>query len=131
LGSIRHEEFYGREAYGRKAFLRRAVYSFLIVFSVLVIGTIGFHLIEHYSYVDAFYFISMLVTAQGPATTPSTTLGKLFASAMAFISVGAVVFALAFLFGPFFGKLLKIGEREFEKEESLFKKDVKKIEKKI
>lgn len=124
-------DLYGREAYRGRGFRKRAAYSFLLIFSVLAVGTIGFHYIEHYSYVDSFYFISMLATAQGPATTPATALGKIFASAMAFISVGAVVFALAFVFGPFFGKLLKIGERDFEREESLFANDLKRIKKKL
>jgi hypothetical protein len=52
------------------------------------------HLLENVSYIDAFYFMSMLATAQGPATIPATVAGKLFASFMAFVSVGAVVTSL-------------------------------------
>lgn len=125
------EDFYGKNAYRGKSFIKRAIYSIVLVASVLILGTLGFHYIEHYSYVDSFYFISMLATAQGPAYAPSSTLGKIFASVMAFISVGAVIFALAFIFGPFFGKLFKIGVRDFEKEEKDFKKDVKKLKKEI
>lgn len=96
--------------------LNRALYSFLLVFSVTAFGTIGMHHLEKSSWVDAFYFMSMIATAQGSAITPVTTSGKLFAALMAFVSVGTVVVALGFLFGPFFGKLGKIGLEKFEDE---------------
>ena len=70
------------------------------------------------TYLDAFYFMSMIATAQGSDFTPATVAGKLFAALMAFLSVGTVVAALGFLFGPFMGKLWKIGaERIIEVEE--------------
>jgi voltage-gated potassium channel len=96
---------------------RRALYAFLLVFSVVFIGTVAFHYIEGYSYINAFYFVSMIATAQGPATTPATDLGKIVAALLAFISVGAVIFALGFLFGPFFGKVMRMEERRLEKDE--------------
>ena len=74
------------------------------------------HLIEGLSYLDSFYFMSMIATAQGPMMTPATPTGKIFASIIAFISVGTVVAALGFIFGPFFGKLWHIGVEHLEKE---------------
>ena len=74
------------------------------------------HFFEGLSYLDSFYFMSMIATAQGPSLTPVTTAGKLFASFMAFLSVGTVVAALGFLLGPFLGKLWKIGVEKLEKE---------------
>ena len=118
-------------AAGYHSLVRRGIYSFLLVISILLIGTVAFHYVEHYSYIDAFYFMSMLATAQGPAITPVTVAGKLLASLMAFISVGTVVFALGFLFGPFFVKLLHLSEEKLKKEERALAKDMKKIEKKI
>jgi len=95
---------------------KRGAYSCGLVAGVMGIGTIGMHLIERMSYLDAFYFMSMIATAQGPVVTPSTAAGKLFASFMAFVSVGTVVAALGFLFGPFFGRLWKIGVERLEEE---------------
>ena len=95
---------------------RRAAYSTGLVASVLAVGTFGMHALERMSYLDAFYFMSMLATAQGPATIPATVAGKLFAAFMAFVSIGSVVTALGFLFGPFFGGLWKIGVEKFEEE---------------
>ena len=93
---------------------RRGAYSVLLVGTIMLIGTLGMHQLEGLSYLDAFYFMSMIATAQGPMQTPSTAAGKLFASLMAFVSVGTVVASLGFLFGPFFGSLWKIGVERFE-----------------
>ena len=82
----------------------------------MLIGTIGMHALEGLSWLDAFYFMSMLATAQGPATQPATVAGKLFASCMAFVSVGSAITALGFLFGPFLGQLWRIGVEKVEEE---------------
>lgn len=120
----------GRKSYGGlryRSFRRRAVYSFLLVFLVLFIGTVTFHIIEGYSYINSFYFVSMLATAQGPATTPVTALGKIVASIIAFIAVGAGIVALGFLFGPFFGKVIRMEDRKFRDEERTITSDIKKL----
>ena len=90
-----------------------------LVASVMAIGTLGIHVLEKMSYLDAFYFMSMIATAQGPTATPATPSGKLFVSLMAFISVGTVVAALGFLFGPFFGQFWKMGVERLEEEAHL------------
>ena len=95
---------------------KRGAFSCGLVASVMLVGTVGMHLIERMRYIDAFYFMSMIATAQGPVVTPLTTAGKLFASFMAFVSVGTVVASLGFLFGPFFGRLWKIGVERLEEE---------------
>ena len=96
----------------------RTLISFLLVAFIMVMGTVGMHCIEGMSYLDAFYFMSMIATAQGPTITPVTCLGKIFSSVMAFLSVGIVVAALGFLFGPLLGVLWKIGANHLEKDES-------------
>ena len=95
---------------------RRGAYSLILLTCVMGIGTAGFHLIERMSLLDAFYFMSMIATAQGPAGIPATAAGKLFASFMAFVSVGSVAASLGFLFGPFFGRLWRIGVERVEEE---------------
>ena len=81
---------------------KRGIYSFLLIFSLMSIGTLGIHLIEGMSYVDSF--------------SPHTSLGKIFTSLMAFVSVGTVVASLGFIFGPLLGKLWRIGVLKFEEE---------------
>lgn len=93
---------------------RRTFYSALLILSVLALGTAGFHWIEGTPYVDAFYMTSMIATAQGPSTPPATVAGKLFASFLAIFSVGIVVAAIGFLFGPFLGQLWRIGHERWE-----------------
>lgn len=89
---------------------------FLLVAAVLTAGTIGFHFIAGASYVDSFYLTSMIATAQGPSQTPSTPAGTVFASLMACVSIGTVVAAAGFLFGPFLGQLWRIGHERWEKD---------------
>ena len=79
------------------------------------------HILEGGSYVDSFYFISMLATTQGPADIPKTTPGHVFASLFAFISVGAVLSAIVFMFGPLMGTAFKKGIDYVEKEEAKLK----------
>jgi len=87
----------------------------------MAIGTVGLMLLEGWDLVDSFYFMSLLATAEGPALTPATVAGKIFASIMAFFSIGAAISAITFTFGPLFGSALKEGLRYVEKEEERFK----------
>ena len=102
---------------------KRALYCFILISVIMTIGTVGVHCIEKMSYLDSFYFMSMIATAQGPTYTPASALGKIFVAFMAFISVGAGVAALGFLFGPFFGQLWHIGIIKLEEELHLIKKN--------
>jgi len=92
----------------------RTLYAGLLVFFVMSLGTVGMHLFEGMSWMDAFYFTSMIATAQGSATTPFTFEGKLFASLLSFFSVGVVITAISFLVGPLLGKLFKVGFEKYE-----------------
>jgi hypothetical protein len=67
--------------------------------------------------VGAFYFISLLTTTQRPTIIPRTDLGKIVASIIAFVSVGAVLSSIVFIFGPLFGTIFKIRIDYVEKEE--------------
>src|SRR6266699_6404060 len=87
----------------------------------MTIGTVGLMLIEGWGLVASFYFMALLATAEGPAATPATDAGKIFAAIMAFFSIGAAISAITFTFGPLFGSVLKEGVRYFEKEEERVK----------
>ena len=107
---------------------KRGLISLFIVTTIMAIGTSGMHAIEHMPWIRAFYFMSMIATAQGPTITPQTDAGLLFAAFMSFVSVGTVVAALGFIFGPFFGRLWHIGRLKLEEELSLLKEKQKKNE---
>ncbi len=102
-------------------FKRKTMISIIILVLVMFIGTEGMVLLEQWSYVDAFYYMSLLATTQGPTRTPATDIGKIFGALMSFISVGAVLSSVAFVFGPLFGTILKVGIDYLEKEEQKLK----------
>ena len=77
--------------------------------------------LEGWDSVTSFYFMALLATAEGPAQAPATAAGKIFASIMAFFSIGAAISAITFTFGPLFGSILKEGMAYVEKEEGKIK----------
>lgn len=99
-----------------RSFWVRAVYSFGLIAAVVLLGTLAMHAIEGWSYLDSFYFTSFIATGQGPPGNlqPDNPLGKVISSLLAFISVGTVITALLFLFGPFLGAVLRAGEEKIE-----------------
>ena len=103
-----------------RSILRRGVYSILAIVAVVIFTTVGLHLLEGHSYLDSFYFTAMLATGEGPNTAPVTSAGKIFVGVMAFVSVGTVISALLFIFGPLFSQIAREGvelvEEEVEKE---------------
>ena len=108
--------------------LNRGLYSLALVASVMLVGTFGIHAIEHFSYVDSFFFTSMIATGQGPvgSLTPHTDFGKIFTAVLSFVSVGVLLTSLGFLFGPFLGKLWKVGIMKFEEEVEILQHHKKK-----
>jgi hypothetical protein len=109
-------------------FKLKTLYSIAVVVAVLAVGTEAMHIIEGWGYVDSFYFISLIATAQGPTASPRTDAGKIFAALFAFISVGAVVSALVFVFGPMLGSLAKTGFDYVEREERRIELQLRKRE---
>ncbi|MDG7006779.1 MAG: two pore domain potassium channel family protein [Nitrososphaerota archaeon] len=99
-----------------ESFWVRAVFAVALIAAVELIGTVAMHAIEGWSYLDSFYFTSFIATGQGPPANlqPGSPLGKVFSSLLAFVSVGTVVTALLFLFGPFLGRVLRAGEEKLE-----------------
>ena len=102
-------------------FKRRAFFSIVVLAIVMAVGTVGMMVLEGWDLVSSFYFMSLLATAEGPAQSPMTVGGKIFASFMAFLSIGAAISAITFTFGPLFGSILKEGFAYVEKEEDKLK----------
>src|SRR5207253_6506451 len=90
-------------------FKKRAIFAVAILGLMMAIGTIGMMILEGWDLVTSFYFMSLLATAGGPAQSPITVGGKIFASFMAFLSIGAAISAITFTFGPLFGSVVKGG----------------------
>jgi voltage-gated potassium channel len=61
--------------------------------SVLLAGAVFYHLVEHFSWLDAFYFCTITLTTIGYGDiTPHTTAGKLFTMFYALIGIGIIGF---------------------------------------
>lgn len=91
-------------------------YAVSAIAAVMFVGTVGFHQFEGMGWVDAFYFESMIATGQGPPITLVTNAGKVFASVMAFVSVGSVISALLITLAPILSQLWREGIERAERD---------------
>lgn len=69
----------------------RVAYRVLVsaVILVLTIGTIFYHEVEHFGWVDAYYFCVVTLATVGYGDfVPHTTAGKLFTTLYIFVGVG-------------------------------------------
>ncbi len=98
---------------------RRALLAFALILVVMTVGTVGMKELTGWDWVDSFYFMAMIATAQGPPNQPPNDSAKIFAAIMAFVSIGALVTAIGTIFGPYLGYLFHRGaslaDREIEK----------------
>ncbi len=94
----------------RHAFLRRlvkyALISLSIVIASLVIGMIGYHMLEGYSWVDSFLNAAMLMGGMGPVGTLHTDGGKVFAGIYALYCGFIVLVAVGIFAAPIFHRFL-------------------------
>ena len=95
---------------------RRALIAIVAVIVVMAVGTVGTRLLTGWAWIDSFYFMSMIATAQGPPNAPPNFWSKIFVAIMAFISIGTLITAIGTIFGPFLGYLFHKGTRFAEKE---------------
>ena len=79
--------------------LRRILWVLALMFSLVILGTLGFHLIEGWSLFDGFYMTIMTLTTVGYGEVhPLSTAGRVVAAALmmggvvtVFISIGVLV----------------------------------------
>ena len=103
---------------------RRVFYALSLIVAVMIVGTLGFHQIEGMNWVDSVYFESMIATGQGPPIPLTTDAGKIFASAMAFVSVGSVITAMLVTLVPIVSALWREGWEKAEKEAKVLERDL-------
>ncbi|MGB9797390.1 MAG: potassium channel family protein, partial [bacterium] len=67
----------------------------LIVLAVLLVGTMGYHLIEHWNLWDSFYMTVITVTTVGyREVAPLSNLGRAFTIFLIFSGMGAIFYFL-------------------------------------
>ncbi len=94
----------------------RTLVAVMAVIFVLTIGTVGTKLLTGWSWIDSFYFMGMIATAQGPPVAAPTFWAKIFAVFMAFVSIGTLLTSVGVIFGPFLGYIFHKGFDFAEKE---------------
>jgi len=73
--------------------IERHTYRFLVgaAVSTLAVGTVVYHFVEHFSWLNAYYFSVITLTTVGYGDlTPHTTFGKLFTTFYVLIGVGII-----------------------------------------
>lgn len=77
---------------------RRLVYATVAIVVMISVGTVGFHLMEGFTFVESVYIATQTVTTVGYGDlTPRTVRGKLFATIFMLFGVGTVLYALTVL----------------------------------
>ncbi|MCI4357790.1 MAG: hypothetical protein L3J95_05455 [Thermoplasmata archaeon] len=104
--------------------LRRAALALGFLGLVLAIGTTGFHLVAGLGWVNSLYFESMLATGQGPPLVLTNDASKLYASVMAFVSVGSTISTAVFTIGPVAARLWHEAAERLEKDAHRLEEEV-------
>ena len=86
--------------------IRHGVLAGIIAGLSLLIGIVGFHICENWSWLDSLLSASMLLSGMGPTQIPSTVAGKLFASGYAMFSGVVFLSVAAVLLAPFVHRIL-------------------------
>ena len=73
----------------------------LLVLGLLGSGTAFYMIVEDWSFVDSFYFSTIVLTTVGLGDVPASDLGKLFTTVYALVGIGVLV-----AFGTSFAGLL-------------------------
>lgn len=77
--------------------------SLIILLTIFIIGTIGFHFIEGWSILDSFYVcIATLSTVGYGDFAPETTVGKIFTVFVIIFGVGMMFYTLVLLAETFY-----------------------------
>ena len=102
---VKHQHLLSRAAFVRRVLLHLSV-AIVVVAVSLAIGVLGYHNLEHLSFIDAFLNSSMLLGGMGPVDLPHTDAGKIFAALYALYSGIVFLLASTILVAPFLHRLL-------------------------
>lgn len=85
---------------------RMAVIAFAMMVAMLGIGTLGYHLIDGFAFLDAFHQSAMLLAGMGPVKEINTAAGKWFDSVYALACALIMLGAAGILFAPIIHRIL-------------------------
>ncbi len=77
----------------KPAYIRHLKIAVSLVFGVLVLGIVGFMLIEHFSFIDAFFTTIAVMSTEGLTAHPLSDYGSLFSILIIILGVGSLFYA--------------------------------------
>ena len=112
---------------------RKVIIAIFFVIAILFIGIFLFRRLEHWSYVDAFYFTTITLTTIGYGdVVPKTELGKIAASLFALLGVGTFLFCVGIIAENYFFKRMDRFDKAMDTEMNRkLSSDLKEINRKI
>ena len=79
------------------------------VIFIMVVGTIAYNQLEHWNYVDSFYFTGITLSTIGYGDFyPTTPVSKIFTVFFAFAGIGVLAASISIFAGAYFEKREKI-----------------------
>jgi len=94
----------------RQRFLARMASHIMVAAAIigvsLLIGTAGYHFLDHLGWVDSFLNASMILGGMGPVDPLRTTSAKLFASLYALYAGFVLLVSVGITIAPVFHRLL-------------------------
>ena len=110
----RHEKLLPRHLFIRRL-AKYALFSLGLVIVSLIIGMIGYHTLEGYSWVDSFLNAAMLMGGMGPVGILRSEGGKIFAGIFALYCGIIELVAIGIFAAPIFHRFLHHFHLESEK----------------
>ncbi len=86
--------------------LRSLAFSFTLLVGTVLFGSVAFHLIEKYAWIDSFLNCALIMTGVGTIGSVNSTAGKLFTGIYSVISTLVFFTILAIIFTPMLHRLL-------------------------
>jgi hypothetical protein len=86
--------------------VRSGVIALVLISLSLLVGMLGYHVLEGLSWIDAFLNAAMLLGGMGPVNTPVTYAGKLFAGLYALYCGLAVLLVAGVVLAPVAHRIL-------------------------
>jgi hypothetical protein len=115
----KHDRLLSRRQFARRMALAIGFAAGILAFA-LTLGTLGYHFVAKFSWIDSFLNASMILTGMGPVGEIRTTAGKLFASCYALFSGMIFITVVAVTLTPLLHRLLHkfhIDEADFDKKQ--------------
>ncbi len=112
----RHPEKLARRRVFYARLLRSTLLGMAMLAISLLLGMLGYHLLEGLSWLDSYENAAMILSGMGPLFQPQTAAGKLFAGTYALFSGVAVLAFAGVIFAPLVHRFLHrfhADERDF------------------